>query len=46
VLRVIRLEEENGNERTINLRDVDFGAAIPEGFFTFTPPPGALVITP
>jgi outer membrane lipoprotein-sorting protein len=46
VLRVIRLEEENGNERTINLRDVEFGVTPPQGFFTFTPPPGALVITP
>jgi chaperone LolA len=46
VLRVIRLEEENGNERTVNLRDVVFGATPPQGFFDFTPPPGALVITP
>jgi outer membrane lipoprotein-sorting protein len=46
VLRVIRLEEENGNERTINLRDVALGASPPAGFFAFTPPPGALVIDP
>jgi outer membrane lipoprotein carrier protein len=46
VLRVIRLEEENGNERTINLRNVDFGAEPPEGFFAFTPPPGVLVVDP
>ena len=46
VLRVIRLEEENGNERTINLRDITFDASPPAGFFDFTPPPGALVITP
>ena len=46
VLRVIRLVEENGNERTINLRDVQFGAMPPAGFFDFTPPPGALVVTP
>jgi chaperone LolA len=46
ILRVIRLEEENGNERTINLRDIAFGASPSEGFFAFTPPPGALVITP
>jgi outer membrane lipoprotein-sorting protein len=43
---VIRLEEENGNERTINLRDVALGASPPAGFFAFTPPPGALVIDP
>lgn len=46
VLRVIRLEEENGNERTINLRDIQFGASPPDGFFTFTTPPGVLEITP
>jgi outer membrane lipoprotein-sorting protein len=46
ILRVIRLEEENGNERTINLRDIAFGAPPPSGWFTFTPPPGVLVITP
>ncbi len=44
VLRVIRLEEENGNERTINLRDVAYDATPPAGFFEFTPPPGALEI--
>jgi outer membrane lipoprotein-sorting protein len=46
VLRVIRLEEENGNERTINLRDIQLGVTAPEGFFTFTTPPGVLEITP
>jgi len=46
VLRVIRLEEENGNERTINLRDVGLSATPPGGFFSFTPPPGALVVDP
>ena len=46
VLRVIRLEEENGNERTVNLRDVQFDASPPGGFFTFTPPAGVLVVTP
>lgn len=46
LLRVIRLEEENGNERTINLRNIEFDVAPPAGWFTFTPPPGVLVITP
>ncbi|HUF76998.1 MAG TPA: outer membrane lipoprotein carrier protein LolA, partial [Longimicrobiales bacterium] len=46
ILRVFRLEEENGSERTINLRDVQLGASPPAGFFEVTPPPGVLVITP
>ena len=46
ILRAIRLEEENGNERTINLRDIAFGVDTPGGFFSFAPPPGVLVITP
>ena len=46
LLRVIRIEEENGNERTINLRNIEFDVAPPAGWFTFTPPPGTLVITP
>jgi outer membrane lipoprotein-sorting protein len=46
LLRVIRLEEENGNERTINLRNIEFDVAPPAGWFTFAPPPGVLVITP
>jgi len=43
-LRQIRLEEENGNVRTLTLRDIDF-ASDPNGeWFVFTPPPGAQVI--
>lgn len=45
VLRQIRLEEENGNVRTITLSNVAFEARPPEGFFSFTPPQGAVVIS-
>jgi outer membrane lipoprotein-sorting protein len=44
VLRRVRLEEENGNVRTITLENVGFGADPDSGFFSFTPPPGALVM--
>lgn len=44
VLRRLRLEEENGNVRTITLSGVDFEADPGEGWFAFTPPEGALVI--
>lgn len=46
LLRALRLEEENGNERTVNLRDIEFDVTPPAGFFTFTTPPGVLEITP
>ena len=46
VLRRLRLEEENGNVRTITLDDVTFGAGVGADWFTFTPPEGALVVTP
>lgn len=46
LLRAIRIEEENGNERTINLRNIAFDVTPPAGWFTFTPPPGTLVVTP
>ena len=45
VLRQVRVTEENGNERTITLRGVDFDVAIPGDWFSFTPPPGVLVIS-
>jgi outer membrane lipoprotein-sorting protein len=44
VLRRVRLEEENGNIRTITLEDVGFGEAPGDGWFTFTPPDGVLVM--
>lgn len=45
VLRQVRITEENGNERTITLRGVNFDAAVPVDWFIFTPPPGVLVIS-
>lgn len=46
VLRRLRLEEENGNIRTITLEDVTFGADVGTDWFTFTVPEGALIMTP
>lgn len=46
ILRQILVVEENENERTLTLRDIDFGATPPRGFFEFTVPSGVLVITP
>ena len=44
VLRQLRLEEENGNVRTIVLANVGFDVAPGVGWFSFTPPEGALVM--
>lgn len=44
VLRQLRLEEENGSVRTILLANVDFHATPGVGWFSFTPPEGALVM--
>lgn len=44
VLRQLRLEEENGSVRTVTLTDVGFGADPGDGWFSFTPPEGALVL--
>lgn len=44
VLRRVELEEENGNVRTITLSDVGFGEDPGEGWFSFTPPEGVLVM--
>jgi len=44
VILRIHFREENGSERTITLSDAAFDAAPPEGWFTFTPPSGAVVI--
>lgn len=43
LLRQIRVEEENGNRRTITLSDIQFDVTPPAGFFTFTPPAGVTV---
>lgn len=44
VVRQIHFTEENGSERTITLSDVVFDVTPPDGWFTFTPPSGAVVI--
>jgi outer membrane lipoprotein-sorting protein len=44
VLRRLRLEEENGSVRTITLTDVGFDVPAGDGWFSFTPPEGAVVI--
>lgn len=44
-LRQVRLEEENGSVRTITLSGIRVGAEAPAGFFSFTPPAGAQVIS-
>lgn len=44
VVRQIHFTEENGSERTITLSNVAFDVDPPEGWFSFTPPSGAVVI--
>jgi outer membrane lipoprotein-sorting protein len=44
VLRQLRLEEENGSVRTITLANVGFDVDPGAGWFSFTPPEGALVM--
>ncbi len=44
VLRRLRMEEANGNVRTVTLSNVEFGADPGSAYFTFTPPDGALVM--
>jgi outer membrane lipoprotein-sorting protein len=44
LLRQVRVEEENGTVRTVTLRNIEIDPQVPEGWFVFTPPPGAQVI--
>jgi len=44
LLRQIRVEEENGNRRTITLSRIEFDVTVPTGFFTFTPPAGVTTL--
>lgn len=44
VIRQLHFREENGSERTITLSDVVFDTPPPQGWFTFTPPSGAIII--
>jgi outer membrane lipoprotein-sorting protein len=45
LLRRVKIEEENESVRTLDLSDVTLGAKVPDGWFDFTPPPGAQVIS-
>lgn len=45
MIRRVELHEENGSVRTVTLSDIDTKPTIPEGTFSFTPPPGTQVIT-
>lgn len=45
LLRKVRVEEENESVRTVTLSKIDPDAQAPSGWFTFTPPPGAQVIS-
>jgi outer membrane lipoprotein-sorting protein len=44
VVRQLHFTEENGSERTITLSDIQFDVRPPDGWFSFTPPSGAVVI--
>jgi len=44
VIRQLHFREENGSERTITLSNVVFDTPPPQGWFSFTPPPGAIII--
>lgn len=45
LLRQVRIEDENESVRTVTLSNVALDPRIPEGFFVFTPPPGAQIIS-
>lgn len=45
VLRQVRIEEENGSVRTVTLEGIDLAPEVADDWFTFTPPPGAVIIT-
>ncbi len=44
LLRQFRLEEENGNRRTVALSNIQFDVTPPSGFFVFTPPTGVTTL--
>ncbi len=45
LLRQVRVEDENQSVRTVTLKRISLDPKIPEGWFTFTPPPGAQIIS-
>jgi len=44
LLRQIRVEEENGNRRTVTLSGIQFDVTPPAGFFVFSAPTGVTVL--
>lgn len=44
LLRRMRIVEENESVRTVTLSDISLGGKAPDGWFTFTPPPGVRVL--
>ncbi|MCA9736047.1 MAG: outer membrane lipoprotein carrier protein LolA [Gemmatimonadota bacterium] len=44
-IRRIRIEQENGSVRTLDLADIRVDPPLRPGDFAFTPPPGATVVT-
>lgn len=44
-LRQVEIREENGSVRTVTLTDFEVDLPVPEGTFSFTPPPGTRVVT-
>ena len=45
LLRRVKIEEENESVRTLDLSGISLGAKVPDGWFTFTPPPGAQILS-
>lgn len=46
LIRRIAIREENGNMRTVTLRDIDLDPTIPEGTFSFVVPDGVSIAGP
>lgn len=44
LLRRVRIHDENGSVRTLELSGIELGVAVPEGTFRFTPPANARVV--
>ena len=45
ILRKVQIEDENGSLRTVTLESVELNPEVDADWFTFTPPPGAVVIS-
>lgn len=44
-LRQVQIREENGSVRTVTLTGFEVDRPVPDGTFSFTPPPGTRVVT-